>query len=156
MTVRLIDPEQTKEIVRLQKLAFSRESDVWNENMLLSAFKNGNFFVLGAVEEEKTAACVMYSVAADTADIEIVATSPEFRRKGVATGLIMEAERRLAKMGVGKIFLETGIGNAPAIALYAKCGYERISVRKKYYKDGEDAVVMAKTLNLSRRQSSPD
>ena len=40
------------------------------------------------------------------------------------------------------VFLEVKRGNFPAINLYLEAGFEEIDVRKKYYSDGADAVVM--------------
>ena len=47
------------------------------------------------------------------------------------------------------IFLETRVDNLPAIKLYEKHGFRRISIRKNYYKsnDGrEDAIVFKKII----------
>ena len=46
------------------------------------------------------------------------------------------------------MFLEVRSSNTPAINLYKKAGFTNLSVRKKYYDDGEDAVVMAKELRV--------
>ncbi|MFC2088844.1 ribosomal protein S18-alanine N-acetyltransferase [Calditrichota bacterium] len=43
-------------------------------------------------------------------------------------------------------FLEVGISNQAAIALYKKFGFEALSKRKSYYANGEDAIVMSKNL----------
>lgn len=40
------------------------------------------------------------------------------------------------------IFLEVKRGNFPAIRLYSNIGFEKIHIRKKYYSDGSDAIVM--------------
>ena len=57
-----------------------------------------------------------------------------------------KAESKLVSLGVNKVFLEVRSSNISAIALYEKKGYTKISVRKKYYADGEDALVMVKEL----------
>jgi cellulose biosynthesis protein BcsQ len=54
--------------------------------------------------------------------------------------------KELKNQGIEKIFLEVRKSNIPAKSLYEKIGYKEISVRKKYYSDGEDAVVMAKEI----------
>jgi ribosomal protein S18 acetylase RimI-like enzyme len=45
-----------------------------------------------------------------------------------------------------KIFLEVSDKNIHAIKLYERNGYEKISVRKNYYSDGSDAIIMQKFL----------
>ena len=52
-------------------------------------------------------------------------------------------------MGSRKIFLEVRISNKPAIELYYKSGFKKVSLRKNYYRlpEGrEDALVMVKKL----------
>ena len=40
------------------------------------------------------------------------------------------------------IFLEVKLGNFPAINLYLSAGFEEITIRQKYYTEGEDAIIM--------------
>ena len=42
------------------------------------------------------------------------------------------------------VFLEVKRTNFPAINLYLNFGFEEIDIRKEYYSDGEDAVIMVK------------
>ena len=42
------------------------------------------------------------------------------------------------------LFLEVRESNLPAYQLYSHFGFEQIDIRRKYYHDGEDAIVMAK------------
>jgi len=43
--------------------------------------------------------------------------------------------------------LEVRESNLPAYQLYSHFGFEQIDIRRKYYHDGEDAIVMAKMGN---------
>ena len=45
------------------------------------------------------------------------------------------------------LFLEVRESNLPAYQLYFHFGFEQIDIRRKYYHDGEDAIVMAKMGN---------
>ena len=40
------------------------------------------------------------------------------------------------------VFLEVKRGNFPAINLYLGAGFEDVSIREAYYRDGSDAIVM--------------
>lgn len=44
------------------------------------------------------------------------------------------------------ITLEVNINNIPAINLYKKYGFEKVGVRKKYYNNLEDALIMTKKI----------
>ncbi|MCD6323911.1 MAG: ribosomal protein S18-alanine N-acetyltransferase [Desulfurococcales archaeon] len=74
-----------------------------------------------------------------------IAVHPDYRRRGLGTKLMSEAERRLKEVyGVKEIYLEVRVSNEPAIKLYEKLGYEKVRRVKYYYLDGEDAWIMAK------------
>jgi ribosomal protein S18 acetylase RimI-like enzyme len=69
-----------------------------------------------------------------------------YRRQGVASALLAEAERRLAKQGVLEVGLETATDNDSAIAFWQKHGYRKLGVRNHYYPGGRNAFSMCKAL----------
>lgn len=73
-----------------------------------------------------------------------VATAPEFRRQGVGDRLLQHAFDACAAQGLERAWLEVRTGNRAAIALYQKYGFVADAVRKGYYRDGEDALLMVK------------
>lgn len=75
--------------------------------------------------------------------IATIAVDPRFRRRGYATALLRECEK---KLGVPRSRLTVRASNQPAIRMYEREGYIMIDVWKTYYNDGEDAMVMEKTL----------
>ena len=56
-----------------------------------------------------------------------------FRRKGIATRLMLESENILTDRGVSEIRLEVREANEAAIQLYEKLGYKRVSKLDNYY-----------------------
>ncbi len=84
----------------------------------------------------------VWSLVLDEAEIQYIAVSPECRRRGIASRLIDEIAARASV-----IFLEVREGNAPARALYKSCGFAEAGVRRAYYSDGENAVIMRKEIN---------
>ena len=102
---------------------------------------------LVAEEDGAPAAYVGAHVAADEASINNVATDPQYRRRGLAEALLRELMARAEKQGVRKYSLEVRVGNAAAIALYTKLGFEPVGVRRRYYSHPqEDALIMIKEL----------
>ncbi len=69
-----------------------------------------------------------------------------FRRLGVGSMLLAEAERRLAANGAKEVALETATNNVAAIAFWQRHGYRKRGVKKAYYPDGLDAFAMRKSL----------
>ncbi len=70
----------------------------------------------------------------------------EFRRGGIGSRLMEEAERRLATAGAQRVVLEVGVANEPAIRFYQGRGYRTERRLEKYYRDGSDAWLMEKPL----------
>lgn len=65
--------------------------------------------------------------------------------KGYANLLVEFFVKHAKNMGVETIFLEVNSINQKAINLYQKFGFEKYSIRKKYYGDN-DAILMKKTI----------
>ena len=75
-----------------------------------------------------------------------IAVLPEYRRKGIATALMLGAMKALKEYGAKECFLEVRVSNLPAISLYRKLGFQIVQRVPAYYRDGEDAYVMAAVL----------
>lgn len=73
-----------------------------------------------------------------------VAVLPPWRRVGNARWLMGLAEEHARLKGGETVTLEVRVANHPAIALYESLGYERVGRRRRYYGDGEDALVMTR------------
>lgn len=76
-------------------------------------------------------------------DVQTLTVAPQVQGQGIGRllldGLLAEARRR----GALDVLLEVRAENAPAQALYAKAGFERIAVRRGYYRPGgTDAHVL--------------
>jgi [ribosomal protein S18]-alanine N-acetyltransferase len=78
----------------------------------------------------------------DEAEILDVAVDLSLRGRGIGRILVESAlnlcrERQAALLG-----LEVRVGNQAATALYRRLGFRESGVRKRYYEDGEDAMLM--------------
>lgn len=79
----------------------------------------------------------------DEAHVATIATHPDFRRQGIAQGLLSHALLRLFDEGARSSFLEVRESNLAAQEMYRKFGYEVTGRRRRYYSDnGEDAILM--------------
>lgn len=117
--------------------------DGFNKNVLLSSFKNENFYVFGYYEGEKLVGEISFSYLFNQADIESVFVGEEYRKKGIASELLSFCMNFLKDKEVNEIFLEVREKNIPAISLYKKFNFEKIKIRERYYSDGENAVIMS-------------
>ena len=83
-----------------------------------------------------------------TDNVEIINLYVDEEYQGMGFGsMIMDFVIDICEQSnIQNLSLEVRSSNISAIALYEKKGYKKISVRKKYYADGEDALVMVKEL----------
>ena len=72
-------------------------------------------------------------VTLDEAEVLTVATHPDHRRQGLASGLLADFETRARAQGVTHAFLEVAEDNLPARALYEGHGYAEVGRRRAYY-----------------------
>jgi ribosomal-protein-alanine N-acetyltransferase len=74
--------------------------------------------------------------------IATICVLPDYRRSGVARALLTHCEEIL---NCNKIRLSVRASNDAAIQLYTTMGYQQVSRWTRYYRGGEDAVIMEKT-----------
>jgi len=72
-----------------------------------------------------------------------IALLQEHRGKNIGEALMMEGINGISTRKGDEIYLEVRTSNGPAISLYKKLGFQIKSVLKSYYRDGEDANLMA-------------
>lgn len=77
----------------------------------------------------------------NTAWIATLGVLPAYRRQGIGLALLNACEARLSQP---RLRLCVRVSNLAAIRLYEKAGYFSLEVWQKYYRDGEDALVMEK------------
>ena len=79
----------------------------------------------------------------EEAHVMTMAVKHEYRRRGVATRLLLEMIRNAEAMGARFVTLEVRVSNHPAIELYKKFGFQIMGERKHYYIDNfENALIM--------------
>lgn len=71
-----------------------------------------------------------------------IAVYEEYRRNGIATALLSNSMPTLLKHEIKEYVLEVRVSNYQAINLYKNFKYESAGIKKKYYKDGENAYFM--------------
>ncbi len=71
-----------------------------------------------------------------------IAVMPQYRRKGLAKKLMLAANHALRLRDVKEVYLEVRESNQAAINLYQQLGYITMKVSKRYYSDGEAALIM--------------
>lgn len=79
---------------------------------------------------------------ADEAHVTNVAVEPSMRRQGVARALLLALADVAIERGASSWTLEVRVSSDGAQALYREFGFAPAGVRKRYYENAEDALVM--------------
>ena len=69
-----------------------------------------------------------------------------YRRNGVGQKLLDELINLAKETNLNNLSLEVNSKNVPAIKLYEKNGFIQIGIRKKYYNNIDDAILMQKNI----------
>ena len=81
-------------------------------------------------------------VVADTADVQTIGMLPEYEGNGFGRAMLEQMHERAREQGAERILLEVRADNPRAQRLYERNGYRAIHVRRGYYDDGTDAIIM--------------
>ena len=129
LEVRLFDPDQ------------------WSPEVFWSELAAGRWYVVAEqVGPDGRGGVVGYAglaVAGTEADVQTVAVSPDAQGRGIGRLLLDALVAQAARQGATSVLLEVRADNPSAIRLYERTGFERIAVRRRYYRPGDiDAHVM--------------
>lgn len=121
-------------------------TDGWSARDFYDEAAKDGGIVLAMMDGERVIGAVAGFTASDTGEILTVATHPDYRRQGIADRLLAEFFS-LVPDETENIALEVRSSNSAAISLYTKFGFEKMGIRKRFYRDPvEDADIMVKTI----------
>ncbi|GBR59965.1 ribosomal protein alanine acetyltransferase [Gluconobacter thailandicus F149-1 = NBRC 100600] len=110
--------------------------EIWDEASFVSLLGGAGTEALVISLDGHPAGFILTRTVLDETEILTLAVHPRFQRMGLGRRLV---ESILPK---GKIFLEVSVSNRVAKKLYDASGFVQAGVRRGYYQDGSDAIVM--------------
>lgn len=134
-------PADLDEIMAIERLSFASP---WSRQVFLQEFEH-EFSRLDVVRHEPTGqmvAFINFWLVADEIHVLNVATHPDWRRTGLARRMMKHAIQAGVARGAQLVTLEVRRSNVAAQRLYEELGFEAVDVRKRYYENNEDAIVM--------------
>lgn len=79
----------------------------------------------------------------DEVNIMNIVVRKDKRNEGIGSKLLDEIFKIAKQQKAQSITLEVNENNLPAIKLYQKFGFEQVGLRKKYYRNTDNAVIMS-------------
>jgi len=141
-SIRPVERGDLLAVVRIERACFS---DPWpyeafdrlaDEPAFLVAERDGE--VVGHLVADVTP-----NAGRDIGHIKDLAVRPDARGRGTGRALLRAGLARLWSAGATVVKLEVRESNEPARSLYATEGFEPVRRAVRYYRDGEDALVLA-------------
>jgi ribosomal-protein-alanine acetyltransferase len=120
--------------------------DAWSQAAVLGELDGPGREAVVAVEGDEVVGYAITLRSADLVDLQRIAVSPDHRRQGLARRLLEQVLDRARDEGADRMLLEVSASNTAALAFYAAADFVEIDRRRRYYRDGTDAVVMRRSL----------
>jgi len=120
--------------------------DSWTEELFLGelAEVSNSRDVSVALLDSEIVGYASFRYVGKQGDVNTVAVSRDQQGKGIGTALMNWLESQAALRNVKEIFLEVRSDNEAALKMYTSRSYERIDVRRNYYGNTIDAIIMRK------------
>lgn len=96
--------------------------------------------------DEEVAGFIEFSILLDTGEILMLGVDGRYQGRGFGSMLIGLAFEKMKDRGVKDVYLDVSVNNKKAIDFYKEKGFEEVMVRKRYYRSGDDAILMRKRL----------
>lgn len=123
---------------------FQTEFDeFWNINNLKNDFQNPNSTYFVAKLDNEIVGFAGFLNICDEANIMNIVTKINKRHLGIGSKLLSQLITSAHEQNCKSITLEVNEHNAPAIHLYEKFNFKRIGLRKKYYNNKDNAIIMS-------------
>lgn len=153
MPVREMTIDDVPQVLQIQKaLAFQD----WNERQFIAEI-TANYALCVVYEEaqfntnedprlrgDDILGYAIFHLMGPDSELLSIATNDSHQRAGIGTALLNAGLAHLDFENGDKMFLEVREGNTKARRFYEKHGFEPYAERKKYYADGENAILYVK------------
>ena len=114
----------------------------WKEEAFRSELRNPCSQLWVAEEETHIIGYACAWFIHDEGQIVNVAVLPQYRRYGVGKTLTQHIVQEAKIRGVRTLSLEVRKSNHAAVELYKAFGFQTVTIRKQYYENNEDALLM--------------
>ncbi len=123
-------------------------SDAWSEVQMRDELQQDNRIWWVALAGEEVVGYAGGMIVDHVLEILKIGVEPAWRRHALATDLMKRLCDDAYNLAADQTRLEVRFSNESAQAFYKKLGFTYIGSRKKYYSDGEDALLFERSLPL--------
>ena len=124
MSIRRVRPEDFQSIIEIYNASIGsidEEGEEWYRS-LIEASDSSNLLLVAILDDRPVGFVNLYH-RAGKGYLEAIAIHPRYRRMGIGSQLLREAEARLSKRRVEVVKLNVKQGNVRALSFYLRHGY---------------------------------
>jgi [ribosomal protein S18]-alanine N-acetyltransferase len=142
VSLRPIVIEDFDQIMSIEKSSYPTP---WSQDHFISEMKKPFARILALTDDETDSIIIgyiVYWVQAESVSLHNIAVSPHWRGLGFSKILMRSMINEAVRNEIAKTILEVRASNLGAISLYETLGFKKTHERKKFYQDGESAIIM--------------
>jgi len=150
VTLHPVTVADLEEVVSLERASFQHP---WKTEHILNEVQSPlSFPLLARLEDGSCAGYICPMLVLDEGQILNVAVHPSCRGRGIGKILLKAALAKLEILGASFVGLEVRPSNTVAISLYTHVGFVTTGIRRAYYENGEDAVLMKYEIKAQKEE----
>ena len=127
----------------------SNTISLWSKKQWANELKKEGIKVFGLLLSNLVIGICVFNVVLDEAQINFFVINQKYRKKGFGSYLMSYLIKQCEKLNINKIFLEVSRNNFTAEKFYSRFDFSTVGIRRKYYKDGSDALLKEKKLTTN-------
>ena len=140
MNIRRIEKRDLPVVLVLEKLLYK---DPWNIKNFESELEHNDYAYMYVLEHDDVIlGYAGFWLSYEYATITKVSINPAVQKKGLGFYLFNMIMNKAMELGATSFSLEVRESNLVAQRLYEKSGFKKQGMRKRYYSDLENAIVM--------------
>ena len=119
---------------------------LWSKKQWSDECKKEGIKIFGLFSANLLIGICVSQMVLDEAQINYFVVNQKFRKKGFGTYLMIYLIKKCKKLNIHKLSLEVSRSNITAEKFYSRFDFLTVGIRRKYYKDGSDAVLKEKKI----------
>lgn len=149
ITFRPLAEADLSDVLVIEHLSFPSP---WSRASFVHELRSPHSRLTAAEKQGRVVGYLCCWQVADEVHILDIAVHPEQRRQGIGEQLLRRALTEGREQGAQSANLEVRRSNKSAIALYETFGFRTVAIRRRYYDNGEDALLMVCSFAESKEE----
>ncbi len=139
MRIRQMDVRDLPQVMAIEEASFA---DPWLPEAFLCEIEGPLSHAAVLEDDSGIVGYTTFRTVVDEGHLMNVAVASERRGEGWGRRLLTYVIETCRGRGAIYLYLEVRRSNVPARSMYERAGFVEQGIRRKYYRDGEDAILM--------------